>query len=1016
MIDSVASPFYVVCPKSNLIQMANKAAAEVGIKVLDNFNANSLFTDSNTIKELNEFRKEISRSNQAKKIEIQLNFEGRVEFKEIYAYPFSGYGTDKVQIIELINDITVEKLAELKFKDLMASTPDGIIITNNKGEIELLNYQAEKQFKYSTEELKGKTIETLIPKRFVHHKDHRNGYIDSPSIRHMGVRGELYGLCKDGKEFPVEISLSPIRTVDGIYMSASVRDITEWKSAQDEINKLALVAQYTDNHVIITDEFGKIEYVNQTFERKTGYSLNEALGKYPGELLEGSASSQKASEMIASTLRNQKPLKIEILNITKNGEEFWNLWNIQPVISHDSKVKFVGIGTDITDFKLQEEEILLLNNDLEARVLERTALLEEATETIRLKSEELKENKERLEYAFSAGGFAWWEWDFATGDTFSSPIKYSMLGYDLFEIDTSIDWWFNRIHDVDLEYVKTRIDDHISGQTDVYDMVYRIQHKDGHYIWCHDRGKIASYTYNRQPEKIIGTVQDITIIKKAEAETLRAKKAAEDANRAKSEFIANMSHEIRTPMNAIIGFSEHLSTTVKDEKQLSQINTIKSSGKNLLKIINDILDLSKVEAGKIEISSMPVNIARLVAEFESIFEQKLSEKGILLEIIIDENVPKSVLADEVRIRQILFNLIGNAVKFTENGTVTISANVLSISQNAEKTDLIIYVSDTGIGIPKDQQESIFAPFNQQPGQSTLKYGGTGLGLTISRKLAQMMGGEITLESEVGKGSTFTLKLPGLKIVDSDTNEIKNDYNYHTIQFKADTILLVDDIENNRKLVVDLLSNSNLKIIEAKNGKEAIIYAKEFEPELILMDLRMPVMDGLEATKILKSDENTANIPIIALTASVQGEKHKAEIASHFDAFLLKPIEIEEFFDKLMLFLEYERTNEINGKSDSSDSNEHFELTSKQKEKLSIIIKDLENEFLPRYEQVLKDQVVNEIEIFIEELKTFAVQYELEILIDYCEELNKYAQSFIFDKLIVSMKKFPSIISIIKEQA
>ncbi len=280
----------------------------------------------------------------------------------------------------------------------------------------------------------------------------------------------------------------------------------------------------------------------------------------------------------------------------------------------------------------------------------------------------------------------------------------------------------------------------------------------------------------------------------------------------------------------------------------------------------------------------------------------------------------------------------------------------------------------------------------------------------------MMGGEITLVSEVNKGSTFTLILHNLPIDDSELNDIIHDYDYQTLKFKDETILLVDDIENNRKLVMDLLSQSNLKIIEAKNGKEAVAFATEFEPDLILMDLRMPVMDGLEATKILKSDENTSKIPIIALTASVQGERHRSEITEHFDAFLLKPIEIEEFFDKLMQFLKYERLNEKNDKLESSNINEQFALTDDQKDNISIIIKDLENVYLPRFEQVLKDQVVNEIEIFIEELQTFASKYELALLLDYTEELNKYAQSFIFDKLIVSMKKFPSIINSLKEQA
>ena len=364
-----------------------------------------------------------------------------------------------------------------------------------------------------------------------------------------------------------------------------------------------------------------------------------------------------------------------------------------------------------------------------------------------------------------------------------------------------------------------------------------------------------------------GLLEDITEKKKA-AELKIARDAAEAATQAKSEFLANMSHEIRTPMNAILGFTELLEGTIKDDEQQKEyLNSISSSGKTLLSLINDILDLSKIEAGKLKIQYKPINARSIFKEIRQIFSQKVEEKGLDLCIDLDPELPSLVL-DEVRIRQILFNLVGNAIKFTHKGYIKVSVKKTYKGDDRSKVDFIFSVKDTGIGIPEKQQDLIFESFEQQEGQSHAQYGGTGLGLAISRRLAVMMNGEIKLESEQGRGSTFSVHLRDV-LVAPDTDLEKDDVSqdYTSLIFEPATILIVDDTESNRTLLKGYLNFAPFKFIEADNGQTGIDYAQKYKPDLILMDIKMPVLNGCEATRRLKASDELKHIPVIIVTAS-----------------------------------------------------------------------------------------------------------------------------------------------------
>lgn len=509
---------------------------------------------------------------------------------------------------------------------------------------------------------------------------------------------------------------------------------------------------------------------------------------------------------------------------------------------------------------------------------------------------------------------------------------------------------------------------------------------------------------------IVSVGSDITELKKAEEFKL-ARDAADQANRSKSIFLANMSHEIRTPMNAIIGFSDLLSASITNEKQRSQIEAIRSSGKNLLRIINDILDLSKIEAGKMVIQYETINIKSIIKEVETIFHYTAEEKGLEFKLETSENLPLEIMLDGTRIRQILFNLIGNAVKFTDQGKITLS--VLTKNIGSDMIDLILAVKDTGIGIRKDQQQLIFGAFNQPEVQRTAQYGGTGLGLTITKRLTEMMNGSIELISEVGEGSTFTVTIPHIKVKHTTgKTQIEPIFDYSTIQFEPAGVLIADDNQENRKYLVDLLNQYPLTIIEAENGFEAIEKAKLYTPEIILMDYKMPIMNGNEALSRLKTFPETKNIPVIALSASSREVLEENTGTVGFDDFIMKPVIAEELLNRLSNYLKHHFTNHI-GHQVHNNSIIETDFTKVQKSQLPQLIEVLEKEFTPIFIDVAKKQVVGQIKFFGIQLEVLGKKYSNPIIVDLGKDLHSYANNFEINKMMKKLNTFPETLNRLK---
>ncbi len=503
--------------------------------------------------------------------------------------------------------------------------------------------------------------------------------------------------------------------------------------------------------------------------------------------------------------------------------------------------------------------------------------------------------------------------------------------------------------------------------------------------------------------QMVRSLEDaMTQLKQREAELEQARLAAESANRAKSEFLANMSHEIRTPMNAIIGFSEILLGKSLPDAEKNYLKTILSSGQALLTIINDILDLSKIEAGKLELQYEPVNLKILLNEIKQIFFFKAQEKNLKILTDIGDDIPDALMMDEVRIRQILINLVGNALKFTHKGQVNVSARC-----NIQSTtcDLTLEVEDTGIGIPEDQQHRIFESFAQQQGQNVRQYGGTGLGLTITKRLTEIMNGKISVHSKVGQGSVFRIEFSDMQIAAPMTAAVPAS-DHADVVFDPALILIADSLQNNRELIKLYLENSPITFAEADNGEALLNLLNPRKPNLILTELRMPEKSGYEIAEIIKSTPELRDIPIIALTAS--GMKDSEDrIRNLFDGYLRKPIRKMSLIEELRKFLTYQIAD--HAEVPSNDSHADSEISEEQRSEMLQILTGL----LPEWEEISDMFFIDDIAAFADKIRDIANKYEFGKLADYGTALYDAAQSNNLGDIERLMSEFPDMIGKIK---
>lgn len=508
----------------------------------------------------------------------------------------------------------------------------------------------------------------------------------------------------------------------------------------------------------------------------------------------------------------------------------------------------------------------------------------------------------------------------------------------------------------------------------------------------------------------------LLFLKRSHRETLRgmemeqAVAQAKQADLQKSQFLANMSHEIRTPMNAILGFTDLLGGIISEPRALNYLKSIQSSGHTLLELINEILDISRVEAGKLELRLEPTNVSEIVDGVAVMLKQQAADKGIYLETKIRGAIPPFLDLDPLRLRQVLVNLVTNAVKFTRRGGVKVLLDAAQTED--EKWDLMIKVTDTGVGISPEDHERIFSPFEQVSALSRSGAQGTGLGLSITRKLVELMQGQILLESAPGAGSEFTVLLSGVSVSKKKNAGAPSSRQADFNRLRAATILVVDDNPTNRELLAGFFHGSHHELLFAQDGIEALEVARHAKPDVILMDIRMPRMDGKWAREILREDERTNAIPVIAQTASSAPDE-SLRLKQMFDGYLRKPFSPLDLFHELEPVLGHATLRHVLASPDVvvSDTMPAAVLesldahTSATWPGLAVKLKKIAGDEVKRF---LETYPMREIAAFGGDLQVLAARYDCPPLSRYASALVAAAECFELEQVEKLLGEFSNV--------
>jgi PAS domain S-box-containing protein len=759
-----------------------------------------------------------------------------------------------------------------QFKTIGDSALDALIVMDSNGNVTLFNPSAEKMFGYTEKEIMGKSVHGLLaPERY--RKDFEEKFPEfqrTGSGNAIGKMVELVAINRYGTEFPVEMSLAAFKKADQWMAVATIRDITVRKMIEDKFKKSeekyrSLVENINDVFYILDNE-GNITYISPVIERLSKYKVADLIGKsfipliYPDDLpgLLGSFDRLQKGQM--------EPSEFRIMD--KDGAVIYVRTSSRPVYMDGKVTGFTALMSNITERKAVEDALI--------RSEEKTRLLLDSTaEAI---------------YGIDLEGCC----------TFCNPSCLRLLGYGRTE-ELLGKKMHNLIHHSYPDGTPYPIEE---CQIFRAFKMGKGTHIDNEVLFRADGTSFAVEYWSfpqMKGDEIIGAVVtfiDITERKKNEKDIVIAKETAEAATKAKSDFLSNMSHEIRTPMNAIIGLTYLALQTGLTVKQREYLTKIHDSAGNLLGIINDILDFSKIEAGRIDLEEVEFSFDSMLAEISNIVSKQAEDKGIEFVFDIDSHIPARLIGDPLRLKQVLINLTGNAIKFTEKGEVVLRAELLkrSLNEGSDTARIKFLVSDTGIGLKPEQIDKLFESFTQADSTITRRYGGTGLGLTISRRLVNMMGGDIEVESVYGRGSAFSFS------VDFNMTKGQDDEIIFPSYMQGFKALVVDDNESVRDIMESYLTRFGFAVTSASDGEQAIkILEEERIPfSIMLLDWKMPGLDGIQTLEKIRSDAKISVVPpVIMVSGYTDNSDNLFAQEQGVNVFLKKPMSRSDLFDAIM---------------------------------------------------------------------------------------------------------------------